>query len=188
MQITRLHLLLFLLILGIVGLYIGQKKEKYIYTPLKTEEQKQIKPVIVESVKEQFPQIEKTKKEEIQDLEKKETEQKIKETGQLYNEKNSTETKKTIYKLTKKSSAISFYKYTVSKGDCLWNISKKKEYFGKGSMWYKIWRKNQSKIKNFDIIYPGQKLIIPVKMKKNDNYIKKRKTARKISTVRTRRS
>lgn len=49
--------------------------------------------------------------------------------------------------------------YTVKKGDCLWNIAKK--YYGNGSLYTKILNANKSKIKNANLIYPGQVFIIP---------------------------
>ena len=49
--------------------------------------------------------------------------------------------------------------HTVKKGDCLWKISKK--YYGKGSLWPTIYKANKKKIKNPNLIYPGQKFIIP---------------------------
>jgi LysM repeat protein len=50
--------------------------------------------------------------------------------------------------------------YTVVKGDCLWNIAKK--YYGDGAQYTKIYNKNKSVIgKNPNLIYPGQKLVIP---------------------------
>lgn len=63
--------------------------------------------------------------------------------------------------------------YTVKKGDCLWNISKK--FYGKGSLWKKIYKANKSTIEkvarkhgrksssNGHWIYPGTKLTIPPK-------------------------
>lgn len=54
--------------------------------------------------------------------------------------------------------------YTVqdrSPPDCLWCIAKKK--YQKGSLWKNIFDANRSKIKNPDLIYPGQKLVIPPK-------------------------
>lgn len=47
--------------------------------------------------------------------------------------------------------------YTVQKGDCLWNISKK--FYGDGSKYKKLAEVN--KIKNANLIYPGQVLTIP---------------------------
>jgi hypothetical protein len=61
---------------------------------------------------------------------------------------------------TKKSTKHGKY-YTVKHGDCLWNISKMPQHYGRGSMWVKIWRANESKIPDFDIIYSGQILVIP---------------------------
>lgn len=50
--------------------------------------------------------------------------------------------------------------YTVKKGDCLWNIAKK--FYGNGSKYGMIYNANKSKIKNPNLIYPGQVLLIPV--------------------------
>ncbi len=49
--------------------------------------------------------------------------------------------------------------YTVKKGDCLWNIAKK--FYGNGAKYTKIYNANKSKIKNPNLIYPGQVLTIP---------------------------
>lgn len=49
--------------------------------------------------------------------------------------------------------------YTVKSGDCLWNIAKK--YYGNGSKYTVIYEANKSKIKNPNLIYPGQVLTIP---------------------------
>jgi nucleoid-associated protein YgaU len=51
--------------------------------------------------------------------------------------------------------------YTVVKGDCLWNIAKKKEYYGNGFAWPKIYNANRDQIKNPDLIYPKQIFRIP---------------------------
>ena len=45
--------------------------------------------------------------------------------------------------------------------DCLWNISKKRDIYNNAWMWPKIWQGNRDKIKDPDLIYPGQKLSIP---------------------------
>lgn len=49
--------------------------------------------------------------------------------------------------------------YTVQKGDCLWNIAKK--FYGNGSKYTVIYNANRDKIKNPNLIYPGQVLTIP---------------------------
>src|SRR5690606_17027041 len=49
--------------------------------------------------------------------------------------------------------------YVVKSGDSLWVIAKR--IYGNGNQWRKIWEANRDKIKNPDIIYPGQKLTIP---------------------------
>lgn len=49
--------------------------------------------------------------------------------------------------------------YTVVSGDSLWAIAKK--YYGNGAKWPKIHAANKDKVKNPNLIYPGQKLVIP---------------------------
>ncbi|MCM1543288.1 MAG: phage tail protein [Blautia sp.] len=49
--------------------------------------------------------------------------------------------------------------YTVVKGDCLWNIAKR--FYGNGAQYTRIFNANRDKIKNQDLIYPGQVLTIP---------------------------
>ena len=49
--------------------------------------------------------------------------------------------------------------YTVVKGECLWNIAKK--FYGNGSKYTVIFNANRDKIKNANLIYPGQVLTIP---------------------------
>lgn len=50
--------------------------------------------------------------------------------------------------------------YTVKKGDCLWNIAK--TFYGNGAKYPSIFNVNKGKIKNPNLIYPGQVLTIPV--------------------------
>jgi len=45
--------------------------------------------------------------------------------------------------------------------DCLWNIAKKNRFYGDPWKWKRIYRANQDKIKDPDLIYPGQRLSIP---------------------------
>lgn len=49
--------------------------------------------------------------------------------------------------------------YTVKSGDCLWNIAKR--FYGNGAQYTKIYNVNRGKIKNPNLIYPGQVLTIP---------------------------
>jgi LysM repeat protein len=57
------------------------------------------------------------------------------------------------------SSAPKVKTYAVKSGDCLWNIAKK--YYGNGAQYTKIYNANKGKIKNPNLIYPGQVLTIP---------------------------
>ncbi len=45
--------------------------------------------------------------------------------------------------------------------DCLWNIAKKKRFYGDPWKWKRIYRANRDKIEDPDLIYPGQRLSIP---------------------------
>ena len=58
--------------------------------------------------------------------------------------------------------------YTVKKGDTLWSIAKMKEHFGKGHRWYDIWKANDNLVSDFDHLYVGLVLNIPVD--KPENY------------------
>lgn len=49
--------------------------------------------------------------------------------------------------------------YTVKRGDCLWNIAKR--FYGNGAKYTTIYNVNRSKIRNPNLIYPGQVLWIP---------------------------
>lgn len=49
--------------------------------------------------------------------------------------------------------------YKVVSGDCLWNIAKR--FYGNGSLYTKIYNANRNKIKNPNLIYPGQVFTIP---------------------------
>ena len=49
--------------------------------------------------------------------------------------------------------------YTVVRGDCLWNIAIK--FYGKGSLYTRIYEANKSQIKDPHWIYPGQVFVIP---------------------------
>ena len=61
----------------------------------------------------------------------------------------------TAPKVNPKSNGV----HVVQPGDTLWAISKK--YYGNGAQYTKIYNANKSIIKNPNLIYPGQKLVIP---------------------------
>jgi nucleoid-associated protein YgaU len=66
--------------------------------------------------------------------------------------------------------------YNVVRGDCLWNIAKKKEHYGNGFAWPVIYKANRDKIKNPDLIYPKQTFSIPpLTQEEKDKYEKLRK-------------
>ena len=61
--------------------------------------------------------------------------------------------------VTKKKTTTAKKYHTVKKGDTLWGIAKK--YYGNGAQYTKIFNANKSLIKNPDLIYVGQKFLIP---------------------------
>lgn len=71
----------------------------------------------------------------------------------------STTSKRATTKKKRKNTKKKSKTYKVKKGDCLWNIAKK--LYGDGSKWKKIYNANKSKIKNPNLIYPGQVFKIP---------------------------
>jgi len=50
--------------------------------------------------------------------------------------------------------------YTVVRGDNLWNISAKDSIYGNAFQWPLIYKANSDKIKDADLIYPGQEFTI----------------------------
>lgn len=73
-----------------------------------------------------------------------------------------TKKKKTTKKKSKPKRPVAKKKtktYTVKSGDCLWNIAKR--FYGNGAQYTKIYNANRGKIKNPNLIYPGQVLTIP---------------------------
>jgi len=50
-------------------------------------------------------------------------------------------------------------KYVVKKGDSLSKIAR--QFYHDAKLWKKIYEANKDKIKNPDLIHPGQELIIP---------------------------
>jgi len=49
--------------------------------------------------------------------------------------------------------------YVVRRGDNLWTIAK--SAYGRGSAWVKIWRTNEKKVPDFDVLVAGQELVLP---------------------------
>jgi nucleoid-associated protein YgaU len=56
--------------------------------------------------------------------------------------------------------------------DCLWNIAGKEQIYNDPFMWPKIWQANTDKIRNPDLIYPGQVLTIPAAGPKTDEELR----------------
>lgn len=52
-------------------------------------------------------------------------------------------------------------RYVVRPGDSLWRISRSKAGYGAGARWKRIFDENRGRIRDPDLIYPGQELTIP---------------------------
>lgn len=72
---------------------------------------------------------------------------------------NSTRSESTSNTNTSSSNQNTTRTYTVVKGDSLWKIAKK--FYGNGSKYTTIYNANKDKIKNPNLIYPNQVLVIP---------------------------
>ena len=57
--------------------------------------------------------------------------------------------------------------YSVMRGDYLWKIAKKPNLYNDPYKWLRIWSANLDKISNPDLIYPGQNLIVPFEVDRN---------------------
>lgn len=76
--------------------------------------------------------------------------------------KSSTKTKSSTKKARPPAKKSKPSTYTVKKGDSLWKIAAKSTIYGSGSKWRTIYNANTKVIgKNPNLIYPGQKLVIP---------------------------
>ncbi len=51
--------------------------------------------------------------------------------------------------------------YSVVRGDCLWNVSKKDKIYDNPFMWPLIYKENRSQIRDPDLIFPKQELKVP---------------------------
>jgi nucleoid-associated protein YgaU len=52
-------------------------------------------------------------------------------------------------------------RHVVRTGESLWAISARRHVYGRGARWPDLYAANRALIKNPDLIYPGQELIIP---------------------------
>ena len=78
--------------------------------------------------------------------------------GEKSSDNNSTKVV-TVKKQRNSSTSPKAKTYKVKKGDTLWGIAKK--YYGDGAKYTKIFNANKDKIKNPNLIYPGQVFKIP---------------------------
>jgi nucleoid-associated protein YgaU len=51
--------------------------------------------------------------------------------------------------------------YTVRAGDCLWRIAAGAQGYGEGRRWRDIYEANRDRVRDPDLVYPGQEIRIP---------------------------
>jgi len=71
--------------------------------------------------------------------------------------------------------------YTVIRGDYLWRISGKKDIFGDPWKWMRIYSANRDQIKNPDLIYPDQRLMVPRQIGRDEHLVLKGEYLSKIA-------
>lgn len=71
--------------------------------------------------------------------------------------------------------------YTVSRGDFLWRISGKQAVFGDPWKWMRLYSANRDQIKDPDLIYPDQRLIVPRQIDRGEYLVKKGEYLSKIA-------
>ncbi len=83
--------------------------------------------------------------------------------------------------LRAKMPANIFDKYTVVRGDNLWDISKKEEIYDNPYQWIRIYCVNKDQIKNADLIYPDQMFNIARGVAENEHLVVKGEYLSKIA-------
>lgn len=104
---------------------------------------------------------------------------------------NTTEGKNSSTKWGEDGLPEGWKRYVVRKkvpADCLWRISKDKRHYGTAKLWRRIYEANRSKIKNPNLIFPKQVLLIPpkkgpTKFDKNQVPSKKKPTAEEVEAI-----
>lgn len=77
---------------------------------------------------------------------------------------STTEGKNSSSKIGEDGLPEGWKRYVVRKkvpADCLWRIAKDKRHYGTSKLWRRIYEANRNKIKNPNLIYPKQVLLIP---------------------------
>lgn len=64
------------------------------------------------------------------------------------------------------------YQHTVVKGDCLWDIASKPQYYNDPFLWPVIYKANRDEITDPDVIEVGQALMFPIKQDLNVTTVK----------------
>lgn len=74
---------------------------------------------------------------------------------------NALEKNKTLEVQLYSSTSDEGVHYEVRKGDSLWKIAKRRETYSDPQLWIKIYNANMDRIKDPNLIYPGQLLRVP---------------------------
>ncbi|ANG99861.1 PF14346 domain protein [Leptospira borgpetersenii str. 4E] len=100
------------------------------------------------------------------------------------NQSTTTDAKNSSTKVGKDGLPEGWKRYVVRKkvpADCLWRIAKDKRHYGTAKLWRRIYEANRSKIRNPNLIYPKQVLLIPPK--KGPTQLNKAQDSRKKKPV-----
>jgi len=71
--------------------------------------------------------------------------------------------------------------YMVIRGDCLWRISGKQQIYNDPYKWPRIFSANRDQIKDPDLIYPDQRLLIPRELAANEHLVVRNEWLAKIA-------
>ncbi len=78
-----------------------------------------------------------------------------------------------INQATEKGKAAVPPSYTVNRGDYLWKIAANADVYGDAYAWMRIYTSNRDQIKNPDLIFPNQVLMIPRVVGPNEHLVQK---------------
>lgn len=183
MKITRLHLLLLVIIVGLVGFYgirhyqrIARIKEEQLRDELRraeelrrlafqqqeSERQQKLKEALLAkeavAVAGEYYRIARQQGKDVTA-----GQMVLRQAKEFLNHEQYESSRKLAHQAIElfQQAPLLELKYRVKSGDSLWKISAMKRHYHYGCLWPIIWRANKSKIRNPRLIYPRQVFRIP---------------------------
>ncbi len=188
MRITKLHLIIFLLLIAVLGIYWGKEYHRRLEERRKAAlELERIK--LEEQLRQEFEEKKKSLEEERLRMKTLLAQEAIAVAGEywkiahkegkditkgqatlrlaketLSNENDPDKAWELAQQAIKelKESAFADKTYRIKSGDTLWGIAAMKKHFSDGKKWKYIYLANKQKIKNPRRIYPRQSIVVPV--------------------------